>query len=144
MVIQNKKGWIKIIEAFFAVLLIASIAIVIVNSFSSKDISDSVYETELSILRGIELNNEFRAFILDAGLLPVAWSGFTGDLDLIKQFVIIRTPSYLNCEAQICGLADLCELEEDIKESVYAREIIISAEGDVYSPRKFKIFCWSK
>lgn len=59
---KNKRGWIQIVEAVVAVLLVATVLLITINKgyIGKSDISESVYKTELSILREIETNDNFR------------------------------------------------------------------------------------
>jgi len=75
---KNKRGWIKIVEAFVAVLLIAGVVLIIIDKeyLKKEDISSEVYDTELKILKEIQLNNTLRENILTASPLPVNWDVF--------------------------------------------------------------------
>ncbi|MBD3247200.1 hypothetical protein GF378_01110, partial [Candidatus Pacearchaeota archaeon] len=54
---KDKRGWIRIIEAFIAVLLVAGALLIVINQgyIGKADISEQVYEVQLAILREIEL-----------------------------------------------------------------------------------------
>ena len=62
----NKKGWIRIIEAFVAILLVAGVVLVVVGrgNFQREDISQIFHDAEFSILREIQLNDTLRNEIL--------------------------------------------------------------------------------
>ena len=107
MIKNNKKGWIKIIEAFLAILLMTTIVLVVVNrgDDEKKDSSLEIRETENSILRGIQIDNSFRSAILgtsgevewDSGSFPAS----------VKSEIQDKTPSYLECVAKICSPSGL-------------------------------------
>ena len=77
---KNKRAWIKIVEAFVAILLVVSVLLIVLNEgyIEKNDISLKVYEIELSILREIQSNNSLRADILniEKSELPVEWKDF--------------------------------------------------------------------
>jgi len=153
--INNRRGWVEIVEAVVAILLVAAVLLITVNKgyIGKTDISEGVYKIELSILREIETNNSLRMEILEAPL-PVEWDDFpTG----VKDKIITRTPTYLECMGKICQLYEgdnpeaesvPCNLEEKIEKDVYSQSVIISStlgevtEGAVY--RRLKLFCWTK
>ena len=146
---RNKRGWIKIVEAFIAVLLIAGVLLFVINKgyIGKKDISEQVYKIQLSILREIELNSSLRFQILDAPnqtiangmiLIPVP--------DDVKNKIHERMPSSLICTSAICPLGDACPIPDEYysaNKDVYAQAVAIAAETDKYNPRQLKLFCWS-
>ena len=140
---KQKKGWIRIIEAFVTILLITGILLIVLNKgyISKNDNSQKIYENEQGILREIQLNNSLRQEILNMGVLPVEWNNFPEN---IKNKIISETPSYLNCEAKICGANEICVLSEISNEDIYVQKTIITATLEKYNPRQLKLFCWRK
>ena len=143
MIIKNKKGWIKIVEAFIAILLVAGVLLIVVSQgyIGKKDISSQVYDAEILILREIQLDDVLRNEILDAEPIPVKWNDFPQN---IKNKIISRIPSYLDCKAKICEMEDACELDEHLEKDIYAQSIAIVAALETYDPRQLKLFCWVK
>jgi hypothetical protein len=143
----NKRGWIEIVEAFVAVLLVAGVLLFVLNkgALGKTDISNQVYTVQLSMLREIETNSTFRTEIVTPvdTLLPITWesSNFPAD---IKERILLRTPNYLECIGQICDISDKCTLTSSTKKDVYAQEITISSTLDILKYRKMKLFCWTK
>ncbi len=137
---MNKKGWIEIVEAFVAVLLVAGVLLVVINkgSFGKTDISDQVYTSQLSILREIQTDNDFRAEILAVTTLPA-----NVPLD-IQQRIDERTPDYLICKGQICELSDECIFASEVGKDLYAQEVIITSTIQTIGYKKLKLFCWTK
>ena len=141
--IKDKSGWIRIVEAFTMILLITGIFLIVLERDSTKDFSQEIYEKEQGILREIQLNNSLRESILsfNSDSLPIEWENFPQNL---KEKIISRTPSYLECKAKICNVNDPCVLSETSNESIYAQKVIITSSLEKYSPRKLKLFCWEK
>ena len=141
---KNKRGWIRVVEAFVAVLLITGVLLIIINKgyIGKKDISNKVYDAELSILREIELDDNLRSEILSANPLPINW-GDTNFPVNVKNKIEVRSPEYLECKAKICELDKIC-IMENIDKDVYAQAVAISATNEIYKPRQLKLFCWEK
>ncbi len=148
---MKKKGWLKIVEAFIAILLVTAVALIVINrNAGTKDISGRIYEAEISILREIQLNNTMRSLILETAI-PAASSGVESDNEnfpnMLKNKIIERTPNYLECMGKICNSDASCFLSNtaDIEE-IYAQSIIITvASGSTgFEPKQLKLFCWQK
>ena len=144
MAIRNKRGWIKIIEAFLAVILLASIILVVLDKQNNAvDVSPTVHDAEILILRSMELNKQIRSEILSTSG-NLGWTEFNSTLPLTKAKIQSLTPASLNCEASACNPFALCASEKIEKDNVYSDSIIISSELTVNNPRLLKIFCWEK
>ena len=140
---KNKRGWIRIVEAFIAVLLIAGALLFVINKgyIGKTDISEQVYEIQLSVLREIELDNDLRLKILSSA--PIDSAGYQVDAD-IAQRIDDRVPDYLSCETAICDLEKICWADTvPGDKDIYAQAVAISAQGLEYGPRQLKLFCWT-
>ena len=138
---KNKRGWIRIVEAFVAVLLIAGTLLIVINQgyIGKKDISKEVYEIETSILREIELNDNLRTEILNAAVptenIPTE----------VNNKIQSRAPEHLGCQSKICKMNEICVLDNlDIEKEIYAQSVVISANLEVYNPRQLRLFCWER
>ncbi|MEK9185090.1 MAG: hypothetical protein AAB866_02930 [Patescibacteria group bacterium] len=148
---ENKRGWIKIVEAFTSILLIAGALLIIINSLGLKipDSSVFVYDSEYAILREIQLDNSLRGDIINVpqGNLPIEWSGFdsSNGLEDVKDKIESRAPGYLKCEAKLCGIDDICTITTapDDKD-VFVQSAFFGSDQDSYAPRKLNLFCWAQ
>jgi hypothetical protein len=143
---KNKSGWIQIVEAFVAVLLVAGVVLILVNknSFTKTDISNTVYETELSILREIQTNNTLRAEIINAPEpLPIEWEDTTFPAG-VRNKIIVRTPSSLDCIGRICKMNETCTLETNNGKDIYSQAVVISSTLQEVDYRQLNLFCWLK
>lgn len=144
MVKKNKKGWIRIMEAFVSILLIVGVLLVAVNqsSAASGDMAEKIYRDELTIIKAIEYNSSLRASILsiNEASLPIdsTNSGFPAN---VNNTINANTPSYLSCSAKICALDDECLPSISASSNIYALKRGIFASLDKYSPRKIALFC---
>jgi len=145
---KNKRGWIRIVEAFVAVLLVTGVVLVIIDRgyIEKEDISTKVYKAQLSILREVESDDCLREDILNVEELPVSWENFNEENNLldVKERILKRVPNYLECEARICALTDICEFDKDYNIDIYAQAVGVTATLEIYDPRQLKLFCWVK
>jgi len=143
---NEKRGWIRIVEAFVSILLIAGAVLVLMNEgyIAKTDISQKVYDAELSILRDIELDETLRTEVLELedSILPLELSDSEFPLS-VKTRIAERKPNYINCNAYICKLEDLCEFMQDFEDNLYVQAVGITANLQIYNPRQVKLFCWT-
>ena len=153
MLIKNKRGWIRIVEAFVAVLIIAGVLLVVINKgyIGKTDISQKVYDSQLSILREIELDDTLRQSIITAVIDEENGLEETSTTHLpqnINDKIDSRTPDYLSCKAKICALDKICNLaiipDKAKEKDIYTQSVAISATLTNYNPRQLKLFCWVK
>jgi len=144
---KNKKGWIKIIEAFIALLLITSALLIVVQKgyTGKKDISEKVYEAQLAVLREIQLDTSLREKILDNSLvLPYEVTSIS--LSEIYTLVNSQMPDYLDCTIAICELDSVCgaPLATPLDKDIYAQAVAIATTPTNSNLRQLKLFCWRK
>ena len=138
---KNNKGWIRIAEAFIAVLIVLAAAIIVVGEgIQREDISEKVYDIEIAILMEIQLNNTLRSEILDVSI-PLEWGGFPQE---IKDKIIAKTPEWLECVAKICSPESTCLWGEEPEKNVYVQSVLITSTLDDFNPRQLKLFCWEE
>ena len=140
----NKKGWIRIAEAFIAVLLVIGIAIIVVGGgIQIEGTSEKVYDIEISILREIQLNNTLREEILLTDEI-IKWDDFSAQVPKTKNKIQNKMVNWLECVAQICFPENPCLLEGESEKSIYAQSVLITSTLDIFNPRQLKLFCWEK
>ena len=146
-ILRGKRGWIEIVEAFISIMLIVGVILVILNKGNTQgeDFSYQVYQIQISILREIQTNDTLRTDIASAlEPLPISWEESRFPTNL-KNKIIERTPSYLECVGKICLTTDICSLGEEKDRDVYSQFVTIATTieaGEVY--RKLNLFCWTK
>jgi len=143
---RNNRAWLRIVEAFTTILLIATVLLLILSktSLNEAEKSEQILDKEYSILREIQLNSSLRGDVLSPDLAVdemIIWDDLVSS---VKAKIVERTPAQLKCEAQLCGLGNDCVFEnkDSIKKGIYSRSALISATVDDYKPRKLKLFCW--
>lgn len=146
---KNKNGWIEIVEAFVAILLIVGVILILLSGgdIEKKDISETVYNVEISILREIQKNDTLRLEISSAPEpLPIEWDDGRFPA-LVKDKIIARTPTYLECVGQICNVTEPCNLREteEIKgKDIYAQSVSIISTLEGVCNRQLNLFCWTE
>lgn len=148
---MNKRGWIKIVEAFVAILLVAVVLLIVVNKtgIGQKDISEQIHEVELSILREVQLNDSLRGKITKLEPEVIYWEDELFPAE-VKVKINSRIPNYLNCKASICLMTSACEIGESVKTNIYSQSVTITGakeEGGEYQEsiyKQLKLFCWAK
>jgi hypothetical protein len=132
--VRNKHGWIRILEAVLAIMLITSVVLVLYTKQQQKpDLNDYVYRFQSKILSDISFNNTLRNAV------------FINDTDLLNSYAQSQLPSNFNFEIKICDInSGSCTISEIVTKDVYANEVIISTNLQVYSPKKVRLFLWEK
>lgn len=139
---REKRGWIRVVEAFVAVLLITGIALIILDKgqIRKDDPSKKIYEDETLLLQKIQQDDSLRTKILNVSFLPVNSSAPGFPID-VENKILFEKPNYLDCEANICEIDDSCLMDFG-EENIYVKEVLITGNFTMYSPRKLKLFCW--
>ena len=141
---RNKRGWIKIVEAFIAILMIVSVLTVIVmkDLVTRDDGSDNIYEEEFYILQKIQINSSLRADILELSTLPLESTdpSFPFEEDSVLNSTALGT---FNCTFKICVPNQGCVLNNFPEEQeVFGKSVIINSDLNTYNPRELGLFCW--
>jgi len=149
---DKRGGWLKIVEAFFAILLITGVLLFLVSKGyigNNEGNSEKVYQIENSILREIQLNDGYRNQILGAspeeGNPPDTYWETPGD---IAGHIEERLPNYLSCNSKICKPERVCGVDVVLagNKEVYVQSVLITVTLDqpTFSPRKLTLACWEK
>ena len=145
--VEGKGGWIRIVEAFVAILIIAGALLVVIDRQASDNsgIEQEVYEQQIAILRAIELDGASREGILNipGEDIPLS-SNQPGFPAAVTGQLATRIPENLECSAKICALEKVCVMDEYLEKNVYAASVAIAANDETYAPKQLKLFCWLK
>ena len=138
--IKNNRGWIRILEATIAVLMVTGILITVYSRHIDKNPGpdDYIYSLQKQILMDISYRNDLRNYAL------------TENISILDEYVNGKIPQTFNYSLKICNFESPpspCKLdaEEFIAtkdKNIYAEEIIISANFETYDPKKIKLFVW--
>ncbi|MFH1586004.1 MAG: hypothetical protein ABIB79_04510 [archaeon] len=144
--LNKKRGWIRIIEAAVAILIIAGTLLIVIEKgyLGTTDITQEIYETENGILKDIQLNDTLRDLILlNTTGLPID-SDSTDFPQDVNKTIWDKTPIFLECKSKICILDEICSLDLAIESDVYAKSIAIIATTEQQKFYQLKLFCWRK
>src|SRR3989338_4911684 len=165
---MNKKGIVRIIEAFFAVLIIAGALIFVYTSQIKKvDESASILNIEKIILDKISYEDDLREAVLNSYLHfdETIETNFKDYNDIVARNSQIASYNQLNdtitdlltnskvlenyeFRFRVCELNEICGLEHSAstytKYEIYASEKSISSSLETYGPRKIRLFIWRK
>ena len=146
---MNKKGFLRVVEATLAVIIILTVMLLIA---SQKDVKVSEDLTDIlhPILDEIAQNDTFRTrIVIDYNTtLPPSYPNNNLILDEIRDFVGSRIKSdSLNYSASICQLNVVCPLNEvypvESNEDIFSAERVISSTlNEADSPKRLKLFLW--
>jgi hypothetical protein len=146
--VKNKRGWLRIVEAFTGVLLIGGMLILIVGNLGVKapDTASAFYDSEYSILKQIEFTDSLRNDIINvpANSLPVEWANFDSNgLTNLKTKIESFNTANFECEAKLCLYNNECVLTTNptTNGDIYVQTLFIAAN---YQPKKLNLFCWGK
>ena len=138
---MNKKGFIRILEAVFAIMLIMGAVLIIVsNNLQTSDISEEVYEKQRYILDIISNNETMRNEII----IP------DGDLTSLEQltetndFIKKTMPSSWKYSGCVISVERICSPDVPDDKELYVSETIISSSlTEEYSvAKKLRLFIW--
>lgn len=130
--VENKKGWLRIVEAFISILIIASVLIIVASRQPKQDETENVHELQRAILKQVSSNETLRGNILQ------------GKEDNTKKFIEKKLPVYLNFSIRICEINEICGMRTYVAKEIYGDEILIASNLTQYSPKKLKFFVWEK
>ncbi len=137
---RNKKGLVKIIEAFIAIMLIVAVlSFIYVQKVHKPNQREEVIQLERIILNKIQADPQLREAVLvndEEGNEKIN--------STINQFM----PAEYMYTYRICEINQICSLERAssyyTENEIVSEEVSISSTLQIYSPKKIKIFVWEK
>jgi hypothetical protein len=137
---MNRRGWIRIVEASLAVLIVLGVLIVI-NSGNKSTKTLDLTEKIPPLLDEIASNQTLREKIVNSDDSNVASVESELKAVLAKR---IDNP-LLDYTVKICPITDsFCSLSPLPKEEIYVGERIISSTLNQINPKRLKLFIWTK
>jgi len=145
MVIDNKRGWITVLEATIAVMLVSGVLMVVYVKQDTHDssVQDYVFSLQRQILADISARSDLRTLALKENETE------------LNIFVGSKIPTAYRSSLKVCRLEsndDFCKLNyteviEAREKEVFVEETVISSElvtgaSAIYEPMKVRIFVW--
>ncbi len=134
---NDRRGIIRILEAFIAILLILGAVAIVFSKFGGRSLeSQNIIETEKLILEQIANSAQFR----DEAVRMSESSQASSELN---NFISNRIPASYEYEFKVCELSSVCSAG-NYHEVIYAHERALSSSLKQYSPKKMKLYVWRK
>ncbi|MCK4650479.1 hypothetical protein KAT36_04590 [Candidatus Pacearchaeota archaeon] len=150
---MNNRGWIRILEATIAVMIVAGVMLTSYSGQVQRKVSVAEYSRSLQneILADIALRGDLRLNVLNV----VTDNSSDDNYVILNEFVNSKVPIGFGYLLRVCDLGsekDFCKMDSvnyiaTLDKDVFVEELVISAEvgtGDdpVFAPKKVKIFFW--
>ena len=134
MMKKDIKAWLRIVEAFIAILIVMGVVLVVLsNQGAGKDIGEDIYEKQRQVLNIISKNNGMRAYVL------------AGNNAEINNFISDMVPANWNYAIEICDLDSICNsVSTPNDKEIYTTEVVITSTLNDYNPKKLRFFVWMK
>jgi len=135
-IMRNKKGWLRIVEAFMAIIIILGTVLVInQRAQAPANNDDEIRRLERNILDFVQQDDNLRSEVLSGNLLGV------------DNLVNVIVPSGFSYTLRNCTIdpPDICNPQVYIPGGVVADDTIIVANLTYFNPseaKKLKIFMW--
>jgi len=141
---MKKKGWIKLAEAFIAILIVGGLLVVMISERIElrKDLSNVIEINQNSLLDKVQINNSLRAEVLELNETPKE-SNEAYFPPLLKLTLNQINTNFTFCKYKICSADKDCLLNDMPNEKeIYIKTRIISSNQEIYNPRSLNLFCW--
>lgn len=137
---MNRKGYIKVVEAVLAVLIVVSALILV--SVQRQNAIESQVSVELSeIIDRMARDNPIREEIIaDDGDSSTAE-------DSVRDYFLERLGERFNVVVLICSLNETCQSEEEMGGGeVYSVERVVttSVSSTNFNPKRVRVFVWRR
>ncbi len=152
--VNNKRGWMRILEATIAVMLVSGVLVVVYSKQVDRGIApaDYFFTLQRQILADISSQADLRLAILNVEVEDET----DGNFSRIYNFTRDKIPDAFGFSLQICDLGDeidFCKLDgadiirETMDKDVFVEDLIISSElgnGDnrAIGAKKLRFFIW--
>jgi hypothetical protein len=140
--VKNKKGWIKIAEAFLAILLLTAVLLIIITGQDVEEEKGKIMsKMQGDFLKNIQINETCRRDIVDlGGNFPVNSSetGFPSCIETKLQEEFGESCMMVICLANMLS----CEIGDEQKKEIYVKSILINSYKNEYRPKLVKLVCY--
>ena len=146
--VANKRGWIRILEATIAVLIVAGVLVVVYAEQSDMNAgpADYFYSLQRHVLMDISSSSDLRVLALNKNETEL--NLFVGDI-VPDAFGYYLRVCELGNVTDYCKIDEVGVVAETRDKDVFVEQIIVSADlGDgsnaMYDPKKVRLFVWEK
>ena len=130
---MNKKAWLRIVEAFLAILIVVSAILIIMSKDQTHvDLSGDVNYKQRQILDIIAKDDSLREKVIQNNVVD------------LNNEISPMIPRNWNFTTKICSIDDICNADVPLDREIYVSQIIITSSTEEYNPKKVKFFVWGK
>jgi len=128
---SNKKAWLRIVEAFLAIMIVLS-GMIILLSREKSDSGDSerIYEKQREILSIISKNDSLRGLVIE------------GKNEELRVFIQKVMPRIYGFNVSTCEIDMICSADTPNDREIFVTESVITSTLEDYSPKKLRFFVW--
>ena len=143
---RGKGGFLRILEAFIAILIIAgAMTFIYVKEIPGKNQREDILNLERIILETITNDAQLRQAVLNGfGNTESA----EGNRTLINSTIAKLVPQGYTFLFKICNLDEICGLDQRssfyTKNEIYSERSSVSSTLETYDPKKIRLFMWEK
>lgn len=148
--INQKRGWIRILEAVIAILLVSSVLVYVIvkneANVQNKVLADIVSNLQNNILEGIASDDYLRNVTLSKNgtLLQPFVSASLSDPNYNGGYSFNYSLGICEVDAVVCPPKDpYSESDITTEADVYVSERIISSTLTTYSPKLIRLYVWT-
>ncbi len=148
---RGKRGWVRILEATIAVLIVSGtmMAIYLQQPVDGREnMADYAYSFQMQVLGDIVSDSSLRFYVLS---IDDDSSG-SESYERLDEFVGESIPGTFGYLIRVCDPVEICKMHPDIfvetrDKDVFVEEVVISSElrdgtSAIYSPKKVRLFFW--
>jgi hypothetical protein len=136
-IIKNKRGWMKLVESITAILILASVLIVVyVNKPQNESFVDQINIMQIEILNGISSDSMLREEVV---------SGSPNSL-VLENYVKSKIRDNFLFSLSICPIDNpiLCRIDISTDKEIFVENTIISSTLNTYRPKLVRLYMWEK
>lgn len=140
----GKGGFLRILEAFIAVTIIAGVlSFIYVNQVQKPNQNESMHQLLRIVLEDIQNDETLRGAVLGGDYKDSSQEA-SNNRKLIKDEIGKIIPEELEFDIKICDLNEICTLDNLIKKEIFSDAISVSSTLKEYNPKVIRIFIWEK
>jgi len=137
MKLKNRHGWIRVVEAFIAIMMIfAALLIIISRQGQQEDYKEEIIKLQSSIISQISQDDNLRNEILG------------NNTNGTEKYIASAIPKNINFSVKICKFDTVCPNPVNYSyipdREVYSNEVLITANLTYFDAKKLKIFFWEE
>lgn len=135
---RNKRGWIRVMEAFIAIIIIFGVLLLLFSrNRAVGNTGEEITKLQINILDSLSRDNVVRNQVL------------SNDSREVNRKVGLLIPNWLNYTVSICEPDLACSInisyisQETLRDrEVYSAETLILSNETYFNDKKLKLFFW--